>query len=500
MMNKSVIDDCLSTRDGHLFIDDCDTVDLVEKYGSPIFVVSEEQLRRNVRRYKEAFSKWWTDGPVDVLPALKANWTLATRRVLNEEGAGADIYSEGELMVALKTGVDPELISVNGGGKSENFLKRCVDAGVRITVEDIDEPQIIQKVASELGKTAKIRFRVKPNFPNLWKKTDFSQEYASIDLGIQVYKSGIPEQYLADLGKEVLKMENVELVGLHFHGGRHHASLWYWNGMMKQYATLVTDLCEAWGGYKLKELDIGGGYASPRDPHNKLHLSLDVVITWLSWPLQLMMNFLPAKTRYKIQSIIVEKGMVKKASQKPAPSIEEYAETSVKALKEVFKKRGLDTNGMKLQMEPGRGLYGDAGIHLTRVKKVKRQTEPVKMNWILTDTTYFFLSGGVLEYNLHDFRVANKTDEKAKQVADIVGHSCYADRILPFVKVPDLEPGDIIAFLDTGAYQETSASNFNALPRPASILISRDRSEVIKRAETIEDVFKRDLIPDHLDY
>jgi len=500
MIDKTVIDECLSERDGHLYIDECDTVDLVERYGSPIFVISEEQLRRNVTRYREAFAGWWTEGPVNVLPAIKANWTYATRRILSQEGAGADIYSEGELMAALKTGVKRELISVNGGGKSEAFLKKCVAEDVRITVEDIDEPAIIQKVAAELGKTAKIRFRVKPNFPNLWKRTDFTQEFASIDLGIQVYKSGIPAQYLPELGREVIKMNNIELVGLHFHGGRHSSSLWFWDGMMKQYAGLVCDLCEAWGGYKLKELDIGGGYAAPRDPHNKMGLSFDVIFTWLTWPFQLMMNALPAGTRYKIMALLIEKAMVKKANQKKAPTIEAYAETSVKALKKVFRKRGLDTKGMQLQMEPGRGLYGDAGIHLARVKKVKHQTEPIKHNWILTDTTYFFLSGGVLEYNLHDFRVANKTKATASQVADVVGHSCYEDRILPFVKVPDMEAGDIIAFLDTGAYQEVSASNFNALPRPATILITGDRHEIIKQAETIEDVFKRDVVPNHLGY
>ena len=92
------------------------------------------------------------------------------------------------------------------------------------------------------------------------------------------------------------------------------------------------------------------------------------------------------------------------------------------------------------------------------------------MNWVLTDTTYFFLSGGVYEYNFHEFRVANKVNAAPKHVADVVGHSCYADRILPLVKVPDIEEGDIFAFLDMGAYQEVSASNFNALPRPAMVL------------------------------
>jgi len=143
-------------------------------------------------------------------------------------------------------------------------------------------------------------------------------------------------------------------------------------------------------------------------------------------------------------------------------------------------------------------MYDDVGIHLTRVLKTKYQTKPVKYNWILLDTTCFFLAGGVLEYNLHDFIVANGTDRKPVKTADIVGRSCYADRILPEVKVPNVQVGDLIAFLDTGAYQEVSSANFNGLPKPATILVTGNKAEIIKRADTMEDVFRRDVVPERL--
>jgi diaminopimelate decarboxylase len=150
---------------------------------------------------------------------------------------------------------------------------------------------------------------------------------------------------------------------------------------------------------------------------------------------------------------------------------------------------GVNTNGVKLQIEPGRCLYGNTGIHLTRAKKFKRQTAPIPWNWVLTDTTYFFLAGGMYEHQFNYFIFANRTEEKPKHVADIVGHSCYGDRILPIVHVPDVKPGDLIAMLDMGAYQEVSASNFNALPRPATVLVNGGEAEVIRKAETLEDVF-----------
>lgn len=496
-MTTTRIDECLATRDGHLFIEACDTVDLARWFGSPLFVISENQLRRNTRRFRQAFAAAWPDGTVEVLPAIKANWILATRMILSDEGAGADIYSEGELRAVLETGVDPEKISVNGGGKSAAMIEKCIRAGVRITVEDLDEPRRIDRIAGRLGKKARIRFRVKPNFPNLWKSTDFAQEKVSIDLGIQTYKSGIPAQYLPALGREVLHKRNLDLVGIHFHGGRHHSSLWYWRGLMKQYARLVAGLGRAWGGWRPREIDIGGGFAIHRDPHNKLGLRRDVVETWLTWPLACLLQLLPPAQRYRLIGRFV--GLFTKTpSLRRAPAIEAYARAAAGTLRRELNNQGVDTRGIKLQLEPGRGLYGNAGIHLTRVKQFKQQTEPLSMNWVLTDTTYFFLSGGVYEYQFGHFLFANRTDDPPVHVADIVGHSCYADRILPFVRVPAVEPGDLLALLDMGAYQEVSASNFNALPRPATVLVNGSRAEIVRRAETLDDVFRRDVIPERL--
>jgi len=497
-MKIDQIDNILSSKHGHLFMDGCDTTKLVKEFGSPLFVVSEKQLRDNFKRYKDAFSKYWPEGPVDILPANKANWNTAVRSILSEEGAGADIYSEGELHSALRCNVKPELISVNGGGKSDDVLRQCIEAEVRITVEDLDEPARINKIAKSLNKIAKVRFRVKPDFPNLWKKTDFALESTSIDMGIQLYKSGIPAQYLPQLGRDVLEMENVEMTGIHFHGGRHHNSLWYWRGMMKRYAQLVIYLYREWGGYTPKELDIGGGFATERDPHSKLGERENTLLTFFTYPLELAMYGFTASGRYKAMSNMIEKVMSKMPGKKRAPTIEQYAEAAVTPFRQELIKGGLKLDGVRLQVEPGRAFYGDTGVHLTSVKKFKQQTHPMNMNWVLTDTTYFFLSGGVYEYNFHEFKVANKMDHSPKHVADIVGHSCYADRLSPLVKVPDMEEGDVIAYLDMGAYQEVSASNFNALPRPAMVLVNGKSAEVIKRAETIDDVFARDLIPERL--
>ncbi len=101
----------------------------------------------------------------------------------------------------------------------------------------------------------------------------------------------------------------------------------------------------------------------------------------------------------------------------------------------------------------------------------------------------------MLEHNRHPFVVADKVEDAPTLAADIVGHSCFADQIVLGAHLPEVEPGDVVALLEAGAYQESSASNFNALPRPASVLVSGTEARVIKRAETIADVYARDEVP-----
>ena len=489
--------DCLSVRNGRLFVEEADAIGLVERFGSPIFVFSEAQVVGNYRRFRDAFAAGWQHGPVDVMPAMKANTLLATRQLLTNEGAGADIYSPEELEGVLRTGVDPERVSVNGGGKEKEHLRRCVQAGVRITVEDVREIDWIQEAAAAEGKVAKIRFRVKPALPNLWRRTDFSQLWVPIDLGHQVYKSGIPPEYLVEMGRRVFAMPNVELVGLHFHSGRHHPSLWFWEGLMTRFARLVGELCRAWDGWKPQEIDIGGGMASRRDPHNKEFSRWEFLTTCVGYPFLVGLRGLGERLYHGILAKILNV-LTEHPKPRGVPTIEEYAATITRTLSRELTRQGVPLDGVRLQTEPGRSLYGDTGVHLARVKVVKRQTQPIPYTWVLTDTTYFFLAGGVFEHNRHPFVVAGKAEAHDTMKADIVGHSCFADQIVLGAHLPEVERGDVIAFLEAGAYQESSASNFNSLPRPATILVRGADAEVIKRAESVLEVYGRDVIPGRL--
>jgi len=498
MNAPSHIDDCLSKRNGHLFVEGCDAVDLIAEFGSPLFVVSEDQLRRNVRRFQTAFQEGWPDGPVEVLPAAKANWITAVQRVLAQEGCGCDTYSPGELSIALEAGFPPERISVNGVPKEAEHIRRSIDAGARITIDSIEEVDLIERAAAELDTVAKVRLRLKPALPGFTDHTDFVAEgLVPTDIAAIVYKGGLVFDQIMKIGPRLLRMKNVELVGFHEHHGRHNRSTRYWQEQMRAFAAEIGKVCRALGGYQPREIDIGGGFAVPRDPFN--------AATDYSAPAQLAALFalskglsrLGAERRYRVLSRAIDT-MVTEPNQTPAPSIEEYAAACTRTLREELPAHGISTSGLTLQLEPGRSIHGNSGIHLTTVKNLKRMESPIKWHMVVVDSTEFWFTGGRYEHHLHHYLFANKADAPMTDKADIIGRSCYGDRLMPLVRIPRVEVGDILALFDTGAYQEVSMSNFNAMPRPATVLVTGDRAAVVRRRETEEDVRRRDEMPEHL--
>jgi diaminopimelate decarboxylase len=218
---------------------------------------------------------------------------------------------------------------------------------------------------------------------------------------------------------------------------------------------------DAWTGWEPGEIDVGGGLPLPRDPFGR--------------------------------------GVDRLAGREAATvPVEAYADVIAGSLREELGARGFDVDGVALEVEPGRALYGDAGIHLTTVRGMKRQAVPFPWTWIETDTTENFLPDVVFEHNRWSALVGNRADAEPTLRADLVGCSCNPDRIIPEAALPDVGPGDVLAILDTGAYQDALASNFNLLPRPATVLVTGDRSEVIKRRETLDDVLARDVVPERL--
>ena len=450
------IDECLSVRDGQLWIEGCEAADLAARFGTPIYVVSENQLRRNARRILQAFAARWP-GPVRVLPSIKANHVLALRRILTSEGLGCDTFGASELWAALACGVSPELISVNGTGKSAQLVAQAVEAGCRVTLDSPRELDLAIAAARKHGRPAQIRVRVRPDLSALDQvASDFSVEGDSITEVARRYKAGIPMNELLPMGERALRSDHVELIGVHAHFARQTRSLDAWAAMMQAFGGTVAALSDAWGGWQPRELDVGGGFPTGRDP-----------------------------TGRAIPRLAAQTG--------PAPPVERYAEVIASSLAESLAHHGMPSSSTTLEIEPGRSCYADAGVHLSRVINIKNETEPFPLRFVELDTTEMFLIDVHLEHNRWSPVVANRAADPPTVAADIVGMSCGFDTIVPDADLPEVEPGDVVAFLDTGAYQEACASNFNAMPRPATVLVRDDTARVVRRAETIEDVFRRDV-------
>jgi len=317
------------------------------------------------------------------------------------------------------------------------------------------------------------------------------------DIAALVYKNGLVYEDLARIGPRLLNSKHIEIVGFHPHTGRHIPTTDYWREQMRQYARTIGKLCRLLNNLHPQEIDIGGGFAIPRDPFN--------AATHYSEPFQLaalhaiskLLYPLGRKVRYGLLAPLVDT-ISNTPNKFQAPSIEEYAWACTETLGRELAREGIDTRGTMLQLEPGRSMHGNAGIHLSRVCGIKRMRHPIRWNIVAVDTTEFWFTGGRYEHHLHDYLFANKTDAPMTGKADIVGRSCYGDRLLPTVPIPDVEVGDTLAMLDTGAYQEVSNSNFNAMPRPATVLVSGKNTWLIRRRETEQDIFRRDSLPKHL--
>src|SRR2546430_12245196 len=152
------IDESLPIRNGRLFVEECDAADMAHRFGTPLYVVSEDQLRRNIRRFRRAFAERWLEGPVNILASAKANFTLALLGILAQEGAGCDAFGPGELHAALQAGIPAESISVNGSTKSMELIDLALRSGARITLDSRAETNLVREVARALGIRAKVCF------------------------------------------------------------------------------------------------------------------------------------------------------------------------------------------------------------------------------------------------------------------------------------------------------------------------------------------------------
>jgi diaminopimelate decarboxylase len=421
--------------------------ELARRFGTPLYVVSEARLRANARAWSAALAAAWP-GPTELLPSLKANTIVALRRILNEEGLGCDCFGRNELALALHAGVPAGAISVNGATKGDDVLELAIGSGARLTLDSLDELARAQAIAERLGVVAPVRLRLRPWLAASDARSDFSPEPYPAHLAVHDYRAGMAQ---ADARSAVLAAEastSLDLVGVMAHVSRHTTALSFWAALGAEMAALIADLRSVCPQWTPREVDLGGGFAVPRDPTARLFGA--------------------------------------RADAPAAPSPAEYLAAMTGPLA-----AGLDSpENVVLQIEPGRAIYGDAGVHLTTVRHIKRQTEPVERVWIETDTSEVFLADTFIESN--GWTIEGFGADGPLVDAAVTGISCGWDVLAPPAPRVLPRPGELLAFLDTGAYQDACASNFNAMCRPATVLVSGTDARVVRRAETFADLLARE--------
>ena len=413
----------LTIHNGHLHINGQDCTALAHTYGTPLYVTSEDRIVEHYRSDKTAFLARYPK--VQVLFAAKANGNLAVMRALAREGAGADVFSSGELHLALDAGMAPEKLLFNGSSKTPQDLQLAVEKGVKVSVDSLDELHQLDAAARAAGKTVKIAFRVNPALD--------VPTHPKIATGLATSKFGIPHGEIPAAYREALACKNIQPVGIHCHIGSQILDIEPFVRAAEVMVRIAQELTNM--GVRLEFIDLGGGLGIP------YHHDTD-----------------------------------------PAPTPEEYAAKVIP----VFR-AGVEACGItpELWVEPGRSLVADSTVLLTRVNS----TKSAHKKFANVDAGFNLLIRPAMYDAYHEVIVANRADAPLTTEYTVTGPICETgDIVAADRKLPLLETGDIIAVLDAGAYGFAMSSQYNCRPRCPEVLIQGSRVSLMRRGETVDDI------------
>jgi len=420
---------------GHMVIGEIDVTELAEKFGTPLYVMDEQRIRENYRRFYKAYADRWPS--VLVCYALKANSNSAVVKVLQTEGAGADVSSENELKIALQAGIPGNRMVFNGNHKSPKELAMAIEHDVLINIDNFQELETVNKLASKARKKARISFRVNPDVR--------APTHPYIATGLKENKFGfdVASGQALEAYRVASRLNNVEVVGIHAHVGSQILDPSPFEEEAEKLMGLVTEINQQLGVY-ISVVDFGGGIGIPYKPEDK-ELAPEVV----------------AEKVVNVVSRVVEEHNL------PKPV---------------------------LMFEPGRYIVGDAGVLLGRVGYLKeRQGLPT---WASIDAGMNALIRPALYGAYHHIEVGNKILGKNDREYNIAGPLCESGDFLgKNRKLPEITQNDILVVFDVGAYGLAMSNQHTAQPRPAMVLVNGRRVEIVRKRETFEYLVRLDQIP-----
>jgi len=443
-------------RDGKLHCEDVDLARVADEFGTPLYVYSAGTILDHYTRLDAALA------PLDhlICYAVKANSNRAILKLLGDAGAGFDIVSGGELYRVIAAGGDVGKCTFAGVGKSREEMEFALERGVySFNVESEAELEYIDRIASTKNLRAPIALRANPDVD--------PHTHAYVSTGSRENKFGIALGELPSVYERAAKMRNIEIVGVQMHIGSQITEAGPFASAISKVTPLVRELKSKYG---IMFFSIGGGMGI-------------------------------------VYRRALESGSGKwwhnhgPACAGSAFSVRDYADAIVPPLREL---------GIRVLVEPGRFLVGNAGVLLTRVRYIKQTAEkkfaivdagmndlirpalyqsyheivPVKEPWPVAETDSFPSSKS---------RSMNKNMNKTEKI-DIVGPVCESgDFFVLDREMPKLHEGDLLAIMSAGAYGFMMASNYNSRPLAAEALVRGDKFSLIRKRQTWEDLVRGEV-------
>jgi len=433
---KMLVSDCLNTNTlGHLTIGGCDTIELAQTFGTPLYVMDEDKIRNTCKMYRSSIDKYY-NGKGMPLYASKAFSCKEICRIANEEKMGLDVVSGGELFTALTAGFPAEHIHFHGNNKTPDEISFALQSNVgHIIVDNLTELQTIDSMAAKMNKIADITLRIKPGIDA------HTHEFIRTGQIDSKFGFALETGEAMEAVQSAVQYKNVNLKGVHCHIGSQIFDIQPFVLAAKIMLGFIKQIKDE-TGVVIKELNLGGGFG------------------------------------------------IKYVSSDTPVAYDKYMELVAETVNTRCKELGLDVPFIFI--EPGRSIVGEAGITLYTVgaiKKIPHVRTYVSVDGGMGDNPRY-----ALYKSNYTAVVANKATLPADEKVTIAGKCCESgDLIQENTLIQTAEVGDTLAVLSTGAYNYSMSSNYNRIPKPAVVMVHNGDPRIVVKRETYEDIIRNDI-------
>jgi diaminopimelate decarboxylase len=454
----------LEARGHTLRIDGADALDLVKEFGSPLYVFSEPRIRANVARLQRAAEM--VNRPVRFCYASKANSNMAVLKAVLDSGIDIEVNSGGELFKALRAGFSPGQIIFNGTSKTHEELDDAVRAGIlSINVDSVYEIDLVEAAARRVGRRANVTLRLVPEIG--------TRSHIGLQTALLTSKFGITHSEVQDAFRRALERPDlINVTGIHIHVGSQTPDVEpFAEAFRAMWSHLVRLHRET--GHTLSHINLGGG---------------------------IPVNYL--RDRSQADQLPVAEREMLGADLEPSEVLAAVMRIARESARDAEAEHLLDR--LTILLEPGRSVIADAGLVLTTVRNIKRRPETGDV-WLLTDAGFNLLLSMTTYSWYYQLVSAARPDAPHETPYKVAGPLCdsgdvYFDiegggRLPDYRNLPaNVQPGEVLALLNSGAYSLAQSFPYNGRPLPAAVITrGSGRADLARRRDTYEDLLTGDV-------